>query len=172
MVYKYFIKLTAHYTNYKLQYTSYSLKKDESLLTFALHINEEMRTDISTRADIELLVNSFYEKVRQDETIGYIFRNIIGDDWSHHLPVMYQFWETVLLNKPGYTGNPIRKHIEVDKKETLQKEHYDRWLQLWNETADSLFEGPNASEIKNKAFLMMNLISMKVEWARLDKSIE
>ncbi len=131
-----------------------------------------MKNDIAGRKEIELLVDTFYDKVRQDDTIGYIFKNIIGDDWSHHLPVMYQFWETVLLNKPGYSGNPIKKHIEVDKKEALQKEHYERWLQLWRDTTDSLFEGPNADEIKNKAFLMMNLISMKVEWARLDKSIE
>jgi len=131
-----------------------------------------MKKDIVDRADIKLLVNSFYDKVKQDETIGYIFKNIIGDDWSHHLPVMYQFWETVLLNKAGYTGNPIKKHIEADKKEPFRKEHYDKWLDLWRNTVDKLFEGPNAEEIKNRAFLMMNLISMKVEWARLGKSIE
>jgi len=130
-----------------------------------------VKKDIRDRPDLELLVNTFYGKVRQDEVIGYIFRSIIGDDWSHHLPVMYQFWETILLNKPGYSGNPVKKHIEVDKKEPLKKEHYDRWLLLWHQTVDELFEGPNAEDIKNRAFLMMNLISMKVEWARLGNSI-
>jgi len=131
-----------------------------------------MKKDILDREDIVLLVDTFYDRVKQDEVIGYIFKRIIGADWSHHLPIMYQFWETILLNKPGYSGNPIKKHIEVDKQEPLQAAHYDRWLTLWRETTDELFEGPNAEDVKNRAFLMMNLIKMKVEWARLGKSIE
>lgn len=131
-----------------------------------------MKKDILDRQDIVLLVDTFYDRVKQDETIGYIFKSIIGADWSHHLPIMYQFWETILLNKPGYNGNPIKKHIEVDKKKRLEPEHYERWLKLWRETSDELFEGPNAEDIKNRAYLMMNLIKMKVEWARLGKSIE
>jgi hemoglobin len=131
-----------------------------------------MKKDIENTDDIQLLVNIFYNKVKTDATIGYIFHNIIGEDWSHHLPIMYRFWGTVLLNQPGYTGNPIKKHIELDKKEQLKEEHYERWLTLWRETTDELFEGENADEIKNKAYLMLNLIKMKVEWARLGNAIQ
>ena len=131
-----------------------------------------MKNDITSRADIELLVDSFYDKVKKDDAIGYIFKNIIGDDWSHHLPIMYQFWETVILHQPGYTGNPAKKHIAIDKKETLNPEHFERWVQLWQETTDSLFEGENAEEIKKRALLMKDLIKIKVEWARSGKSIE
>ena len=130
-----------------------------------------MKKDISGRQDIENLVNAFYDKVRTDDTIGYLFDKIIGDDWSHHLPVMYQFWETVLLAVPGYAGNPVRKHIEVDKQVQLNEEHYARWLALWSETLDNLFKGPVAEEAKKKATLMMQLISTKVDWARQGKSI-
>jgi len=118
-----------------------------------------------------LLVNTFYDKVRLDETIGHIFKNIIGDDWSHHLPIMYRFWGSVLLNTPGYTGNVIKKHVDIDKRITLQKEHYDRWLALWTETVDDLFVGENAEQAKNRASLMIHLIGMKVEMARLGKSL-
>ena len=130
-----------------------------------------MKSDISRREDIELLVNSFYDKVKQDEVIGGIFQKIIGDDWSHHLPIMYQFWDTILLNKPGYTGNPIKKHIEVDQQVPLELPHYSRWLQLWGETIDNLFAGTLAEDAKNRASLMMNLIKIKVESARLGKNI-
>jgi hemoglobin len=130
-----------------------------------------VKKDITTDNDIMLLVNTFYDKVRLDETIGHIFKNIIGDDWSHHLPIMYRFWGSVLLNTPGYTGNVIKKHVDIDKRITLQKEHYDRWLALWTETVDDLFVGENAEQAKNRASLMIHLIGMKVEMARLGKSL-
>lgn len=127
--------------------------------------------DINNRQDVEQLVNTFYDKVKADTTIGHIFQTIIGDDWSHHLPVMYSFWETVLFGKAGYVGNPIKKHIDLDKQIPLEKAHYDRWQALWNETVDTLFAGPIADDAKYKAANMVNLISMKVVMARDGKSI-
>ena len=131
-----------------------------------------MKKDISDEQDIKILVDSFYDKVKKDDTIGYIFQSIIGDDWSHHLPIMYTFWGTILLHKEGYKGNVIKKHIDIDKKIPLQKEHYDQWVHLWTNTVDDLFEGETASEAKNRALLMIHLISMKVEWSRLGNSIQ
>ncbi len=127
--------------------------------------------DIHNRQDVELLVNTFYNKVKYDDTIGYIFDEIIGADWSHHLPVMYSFWETVLFGKAGYAGNPVRKHVEIDKKIPLLQEHYDRWLLLWTETVDKLFAGSTADDAKKKASTMLQLISMKVAMSRDSKSI-
>ncbi len=132
---------------------------------------ETRKEDISNREDIELLVDTFYEKVKRDDIIGHIFNTVIGQDWSHHLPVMYQFWEMVLLGKEGYAGNPVRKHVEVDRKSRLEEEHYDRWLLLWNATVDGLFAGAKAEEAKKRAAIMMQLISMKVQAARENKSI-
>lgn len=131
-----------------------------------------MKQDITSRKDIELLVNSFYDKAKSDETIGFIFMSIIGEDWSHHLPVMYQFWESILLSKPGYLGNPINKHIDIDKQIPLGKAHFDQWVKLWHETIDRLFEGAVAADAKNRGMLMANLINMKVEMARDNKFIQ
>lgn len=130
-----------------------------------------MIQDITNRQDVEQLVNTFYDKVKADATIGHIFHTIIGEDWSHHLPIMYNFWETVLLGKAGYVGNPIKKHIDLDKQIPLEKAHYDKWQALWNETVDTLFAGPIADDAKYKAGNMVNLISMKVVMARDGKSI-
>jgi hemoglobin len=131
-----------------------------------------MKKDILGEEDIKILVNTFYDSVKKDDIIGFIFHSIIGDDWSHHLPVMYSFWSSVLFNKQGYKGNVIQKHIDIDKKITLQKEHYDRWILLWHKTVDNLFEGDKAEEAKNRASLMIQLISMKVDWSRLNNSIQ
>lgn len=127
--------------------------------------------DISERDDLRVLVDSFYDKVRQDEVIGHIFHKIIGDDWSHHLPIMYSFWGMVLFGEAGYTGNPVRKHVEVDRIVPLAEEHYTRWLELWTETVNSLFAGEKAEEAKKRAGIMVQLISTKVQAARDNKSI-
>ncbi len=128
--------------------------------------------DITTREDVETLVNAFYDKVKKDETIGYIFNENIGMDWSHHLPRMYSFWSLVLLDEPGYTGNTVSKHIELDKKTPLEEAHYNKWVELWNSTVDSLYRGPKADEAKKRAMLMKDLIKFKVEWARTGKSLQ
>ena len=77
--------------------------------------------DITSRADIILLVDSFYDKVRADALLGPVFMNAIGTDWSHHLPIMYNFWETLLLGEMSYQGNPFKKHIPLP----IQAEHFD-----------------------------------------------
>ena len=50
--------------------------------------------DIASRQDIEKVVEAFYTKVKADELIGSIFSEV---DWPHHLPVMYNFWSSILL---------------------------------------------------------------------------
>lgn len=127
--------------------------------------------DLKNTDDIQLLVNTFYDKVKADEVIGHIFQEIIGADWSAHLPIMYRFWSTVLLNEGAYRGNPIKKHIDLDKQIPLEPAHYERWLQLWARTVDELFAGEVANEAKSKAQNMVHLIDMKVKMARSGKSI-
>jgi hemoglobin len=131
-----------------------------------------MMKDISNRQDVELLVNTFYDKIRADKAIGYIFNQAIGDDWSRHLPKMYAFWSLILIEEPGYSGNTVSKHIELDRKIKIEDAHYNRWVELWNNTLDSLFAGPKADEAKKRAKLMKDLIRFKVESARTGKSLQ
>lgn len=122
--------------------------------------------DIASKNDIQLLVDSFYTVARQDELLGPIFNTIIGDDWSHHMPRMYDFWDMVIFAVPGYTGNPVKTHVDVDKRMAMNQEHFERWLELWTTTVDRLFAGEYADIAKNKAALMANMIHIKVEMGR------
>ena len=131
-----------------------------------------MKKDITTRADIELLVDSFYKLVKKDEVIGYIFNDVVNLSWEKHIPVMYNFWDTILLGSNTYKGNPMQIHIDLDKKETLKPEHYERWVKLFTETIDSLFEGDKAEEAKTRAKNMMGLIAFKVEQSRNPKFVQ
>lgn len=110
-----------------------------------------MKPDISDKSDIKILIDAFYEKVKADRVIGYIFTDIAHVDWPRHLPVMYDFWEFLLLNGKNYTGNPIQKHFDLHEKHPLQAEHFDQWLSLFQSTVDELFSGPVADEAKSRA---------------------
>ncbi|PIF01704.1 MAG: globin [Maribacter sp.] len=121
------------------------------------------KTDISNRQDVSLLVNTFYGKIRKDEILGPIFNNIISD-WDAHLELLTDFWETQLLLKRKYHGNPIVAHQEVDDRtnHTITSEHFGFWLNLWFETLDELFEGETTWIAKNRAQKMSTMLFMKM----------
>ncbi len=111
------------------------------------------KPDIATPADVKTLVDSFYAKVREDEVIGYIFNEIAQVDWPQHLPVMYAFWDFLLLGSPdAYRGNPIHKHLELHLKHPLKAAHFDRWVALFQAAVDELFAGPVADNAKFRAW--------------------
>ncbi|MCC7246222.1 MAG: group III truncated hemoglobin [Saprospiraceae bacterium] len=113
----------------------------------------DFQHDIKLSQDIKLLIDTFYEKIRADEEIGYIFNDVAKVDWAHHLPVMYAFWEFLLLDNPdGYRGNPIEKHYELHRKHPLKVSDFDRWVMIFQQTVDELFAGPVADQAKFRAF--------------------
>ena len=103
--------------------------------------------DILNEADVEVLVNAFYTKVRQDELLFPVFDPVVKDNWEHHLKRMTDFWSTLLLYTRKFTDDPLTKHLPLP----INKEHFDRWLQLFNETIDELFKGQIAENAKKRA---------------------
>lgn len=122
--------------------------------------------DIESRADIEQLVNRFYDKVNQDETIGFFFNQIAKVDWDEHLPKMYDFWQTLLFGEVAYKGNPMGAHFPINEVVAMEKYHFEHWLQLWTSTIDELFQGSMATTAKYKAANIANLMAYKMEMAR------
>ena len=116
-----------------------------------LTAENQMKKDITNRADVEFLIDSFYNTVQKDATIGYFFNDIAQIDWNTHLPQMYNFWESIIFAKKVYTGNPMRKHLELAKKSPLKSEHFEHWIKLFYQTIDSLFSGVNAERTKTYA---------------------
>lgn len=121
-----------------------------------------MKKDIENREDIILLVNSFYNKVREDPAIAHFFTEVMQVNWAQHLPKMYSFWETVLLGKASYKGNPLVKHIAIHQQEALLEKHFAQWLVLWQQTITGLFEGKTAESAKRKPELMKTLMLSKL----------
>jgi len=108
---------------------------------------EKPGTDILTEGDVRLLVNTFYDKVRKDEMLAPVFEPIIKDNWETHLLRMTDFWSTLLLYTKKYKDDPMPKHLPL----SIGKDHFDRWLLLFNLTIDELFEGTIAENAKKRA---------------------
>lgn len=121
-----------------------------------------MKPEITTPADIELLVRTFYGKALTDEVIGYIFTDIAQIDLEKHLPKIIQFWESVLLDAPDYSGNVMQIHLNLNAKETLTFEHFQRWLALWSETVDALFQGERAERAKQRGIGIATVMQSKM----------
>jgi len=123
-----------------------------------------MKPDISTQEDIRQLIDLFYEKVKDDSVIGFIFNDVAHVNWAQHLPKMYAFWEFLLLGNPdAYRGNPIQKHLDLHQKVPLKAAYFDRWLLLFQSTVDELFEGPGAENAKFRAFAISETWKPKFE---------
>jgi len=119
--------------------------------------------DIQSRNDIELLMNTFYEKVKKDDTIGFIFNDIAKVNWEYHLPIICDFWETLLLDAASYSKNAMAVHYTLNRKIPLEEKHFQRWLQLFSETVDDLFTGDIATMAKTKAKSIAALMQFKMK---------
>src|SRR5215216_2326822 len=110
-----------------------------------------MKKDITTREDIDVLMNVFYEKLLKDVTINYIFTDVVKIDIKTHIPVIADFWESILFNRNIYHNNPVKIHQEVHSRTPLLKHHFDTWLGYFDSTVDELFEGSVALKAKQRA---------------------
>lgn len=121
-----------------------------------------MAGEILTLDDIKLLVDTFYNRVRDNELLAPIFNERIQDAWPHHLEKMYRFWQTVLLEEHTYLGSPFPPHAKLP----VEHEHFETWLSLFNQTVDELFTGIKAEEAKWRASKMAQMFEAKIHHVR------
>ena len=123
---------------------------------------EPVKKDIRYISDIQLLVDIFYTKVREDGLLGPIFNERIAGRWPAHLEKMYRFWQTVLLEDHTYHGSPFAPHANMP----LEKVHFDRWLELFHKTIDENFSGEKAGEAKWRADKMAEMFNYKIQYIK------
>ncbi len=68
-------------------------------------------------------------------------------NWDEHLPLLINFWDTMIFRSNAYHGAPLQKHLDLD----VTKEHFERWVMIFCETVDARFIGPIAEQMKNAA---------------------
>ncbi|HET8794996.1 MAG TPA: group III truncated hemoglobin [Arthrobacter sp.] len=107
--------------------------------------------DLRNRDDVYHLVYGFYQRVFQDELLGPVFLDVAHMDLEAHMPIMCDFWETVLFRAGLYQRNALQKHVDLHDKAPLTAEHFDRWLAVWTANVDEHYAGPKAELAKVQA---------------------
>lgn len=125
--------------------------------------------DIADRADITVLVHEFYTRAYRDELLGHVFIDIAQLDLPSHLPIMVDFWETVLHHSGAYHRSAYASHLELHKQVSLTERHFLRWRSIWNVTVDDLFAGPIADAAKAHAVRVSTAFRGRLE--RYDASV-
>lgn len=97
---------------------------------------------------IGLLVDRFYIRVREDEILGPVFAEAVGNEWGPHLQTMRNFWSSLMLASGRYKGNPMMAHLMLPR---IGVRHFDRWLALWKQTAAEIFPPEVANIFVRKA---------------------
>jgi len=118
-----------------------------------------MKPDIENRGDIDRLMHVFYERALIDDVIGYIFTDVAHLDLESHLPIIGDFWETLLFRAGDYAShgrNPLEVHRQLHLRSAFEPKHFSRWLELFEQCVDEQFEGVRADFIKMRAHAIAN----------------
>ncbi len=110
-----------------------------------------MLSDTITRENVKQLVANFYGRVRKHEALGPIFNGAIGTTdelWDAHIEHITKFWEKMLLDKEGFSGQPLKTHINLP---SFPPERFADWLGLWEQTLNEIYTPQVASGILAKA---------------------
>ena len=106
-------------------------------------------------AAIGQLVRRFYTRAREDAVLGPVFNGAVHD-WDAHMDRIAAFWSGVMLGSGGYKGNPLGMHA----RHPITPEMFPRWLALWGETADELFDPATAAAFRERAERIARSLSL------------
>jgi hemoglobin len=121
-----------------------------------------MKSDIESREDLFTLFNKFYGELLKDETISYLFTDVAKMNMEEHLPVIVDFWDTVLFGSAVYKKNAMQPHLILNQKSKFEKHHFDTWLSNFDKAVDELFEGNVAFMAKQKAKSIAAIMQIKI----------
>ena len=109
------------------------------------------------------LVGRFYASVRRDPLLAPVFEPAVAD-WDAHLTMLQAFWSSVMLTSGRYKGRPLPAHIKHG--DAMTDERFGRWLALWRETANALFEPAPAAALIEKAERIAESLQLGIAFGR------
>ena len=107
-----------------------------------------MKFDSVTDDHIVILVDRFYDRIREDAELGPVFEDVVAGHWDKHLTTMYWFWSSVMLKTGTYHGSPMQAHMRVPG---LRPDLFPRWLTLFEQTVTEMFEPEPAGRFLERA---------------------
>lgn len=117
---------------------------------------------ITSHEDIEDIVARFYATMLQDPIVGYIFTDVAKIDLQQHLPIIADFWSSIVFKQKQYSNNVLAKHLELNQTIALTPGHFTRWLYLFNRAIDEQYIGSNAQLMKDRAESVAKTISAAI----------
>jgi hemoglobin len=117
--------------------------------------------DIVAREDISRLVAEFYWRVFTGELLGPVFLDVARVDLAVHLPVMCDFWQTVLLHA-GPSAQRAAVSCDLSARIELSPAYFARWLSLWTAVVDERHTGETAELAKVQAVRLAGAISRRL----------
>lgn len=129
-----------------------------------------MKKDIENREELEEFLRAFYKKAFADELIGRFFTEVVPLDLKTHIPVIANFWESVVFNKMGYRKNVMDVHKHIHQLSQIKKDHLDRWVKIFTGVLEESFEGPKTELMKQRARSIATLMDIKLNHEGIGKS--
>src|SRR5215469_17203409 len=114
------------------------------------------RTGID-EAMIERLVRTFYRRARRDPLLGPIFNGTV-QNWERHITRICAFWSSVALMSGRYHGQPMVAHLPLP----IDTPHFDRWLELFAETAREVCPPAAAALFVDRAHRIANSLELGI----------
>jgi hemoglobin len=115
---------------------------------------------------IRAVIDTFYEKVRRDPTLGPVFNGIIKDEWPAHIERIASFWLTATRLGGNYDGRRFMPaHLAHG---AIQAAQLPQWLRLFRESVDEMCPPDGAAVLVDIAERMADSIRMSL--ARRDRA--
>jgi hemoglobin len=130
------------------------------------------KKDIETREEIEFLLAHFYKKAFADELIGFFFKEVVPLDLTVHIPIIADFWDSIVFGHHRYRKNVMEVHQHIHALSHIKKKHLDQWVTLFTQTVDELHEGEKASLMKQRAQSIATLMDIKLNHHSIGNSFK
>ncbi|MDB5196970.1 MAG: hypothetical protein JWP88_1341 [Flaviaesturariibacter sp.] len=118
--------------------------------------------DIETREDIRIVLEAFYSKATVNKEIGFFFTEVVPLNLETHLPVITDFWETVLFATRGYHKDVMAVHRHIHHLSAITQTHLERWMTMMVETIEENFAGAKAELMKQRARSIATMMNLKL----------
>jgi len=123
-----------------------------------------MKPDISTREDIHYIITEFYKKLVSDKMMLPFFEEIVRKkELNHHIDVITDFWQDILLNTNTYKNNVLQKHLDFHEKVVFEKAHFTKWLQYISISITDSFEGQTSQNMIDRAKSIAMVMQVKLK---------
>lgn len=119
-------------------------------------------SDLDSVEEIFEMVTRQYSDVVQDDLLAPYFTFEPGYlDWQAHIGSVADYWQHVVLLTPDYDIDVIEGHRHLHDDRAFTPELFDRWLQIFLDTVDGGWSGPNASLAKKRAIGMARAMALR-----------